>query len=173
MDNNSTKKGLATVLGTAAVLLLSFNAAAGAAAEPSITDEQKQAQEGTTMPGIETGYTSSLTEESQLHSTELSQDTSPGAFMSGDQLTWRVFADVSAPDGIATMPSRFTKATLNDLEQQLSGLAGTPGVFFGFGYRADTDTVLVTGNLPLGLLPSDAVSGGALVHEYTTDGGRE
>lgn len=172
MIRNRTRS-TAAVLGTATVLALSLGGISPASAEPPTTDEQKNAQEATPTPGGGTGYASSLTEEAALRDGQLPADTSPGAFLDGDRLIVRVFADAQAPEGVLAVPSRFTRATLVNLEQQLANLATISGVFYGFGYRADTDSVFVTGNLPASALPAGALESGAITFEHTTDGGRD
>lgn len=172
--NRTPHRGVTAILSVAAALALTFGGVTSASAEPPpATDKDKLAQEGAPAPAKDTGYASSLAEEQSLRSQVLSEDVSPGAFVDGDRLVSRVYSGSKAPAGVASTPSRFTADSLDALQDKLTGLAGKDGVFFGFGYRADSDTVFVTGNLPKSALPETELRSGAIAFEYTTDGGRD
>lgn len=171
--NRTPHRRAAAILGIAAALALTFSGVTTASAESPISDKEKLAQEGTPAPSQDTGYASSLAEEAKFRSQALSEELSPGVYLAGDQVVSRIYADGKAPTDVTTTPSRFTAASLTALQDRLAGLAGKEGVFFGFGYRADSDTVVVTGNLPKSALPEAELRSGALTFEYTTEGGRE
>lgn len=157
----------------AAALIISLTSVTGASADTPTADEQKAAQETSSGAVVDSGYASSLEEEDRFRVQAVAEDVSPGAFTDGDRLVSRVYADADAPDGATTLPSRFTRASLDALQEQIAGLAGAEGIFYGFSYDAETDTVSVVGNVPQAELPAEAVRSGAISYEYTKDGGRE
>jgi len=155
------------------VLLLAMMTATSASGSPPTAEDQKKQAEAGTGGNVDTGYSSSLDEEKRFAGQAVSDKVSPGAFAEGDQLISRIYADAAPHSGATTLPSRFTRKALEDLQACLTELAGAPGVFFGFSYDAKTDTVVVEGNIPQADLPADAVRAGRISYTYTRDGGRD
>lgn len=163
---------LTAMLSLVAGVALCLGPAPVASADPTDPEQQKLAQEGGSPPAKDTGYASSLAEEELLRSAALPESISPGVSVQGGTVVNRVFADASAPSPGA-QPSRFTAASLAALQQELTQLAGQEGVFFGFGYRADSDSIEVTGNIPRSRLPQAALESGAITYQQVSTGGRQ
>lgn len=172
MSPRSHRKTVA-MLGVAAALALPCLTVSNASAEPPTSDEEKLAQEENRTPSRDTGYASSLDEETKLREQQLSQDISPGRYLASDQFVYRIYADAKAPPNRATLPSRFTAASLAALKKELANLAGQKGVFFGFAYDAESDAVVVKGNLSRSALPQEELRSKAVTLDFTNDGGRE
>ncbi|MDR0417181.1 MAG: hypothetical protein LBH76_07715 [Propionibacteriaceae bacterium] len=173
MAHGNLNRQLLVAAALAAALVSSTVGGVGAAAQPLSGDQQKLAQAPEPGPPFSADYASSPDEEERRRAQAWPDGLSPGAFADAERWVSRVFADVVAPPAAETLPSRFTETSLEALQGRLADLAGPDGVFFGYSYDAETDSVFVTGHLPEAALPSAALQSGALVYEYAADGGRD
>lgn len=122
-------------------------------------------------PAASYGRASTLAEETNLRqvASALPVSESPGLFSGADgQAVVRVFNDRSlraANDRVSSLQattrmSQFTSATLNALSQQLRNASRRAGVSYHFFYDAESDRVVVSGNLQPSELPTAAVRTG-------------
>ncbi|MBK7820041.1 MAG: hypothetical protein IPJ61_02935 [Tessaracoccus sp.] len=158
----------------AVALGLSVFVVTDAVAETGPDELEKLAQEAAPAHADgDYGRSSSLEEEERLRAAALPEAVSPGFYLEGDEIVVRIYSDVEAPAVESrTVPSRFTRASLEALKTSVAGLAGAEGVYFGLWYDAERDLVQVSGNLSEDALPEEPLRLGELRLETTEGGGR-
>ncbi|MFT3888680.1 MAG: hypothetical protein QM713_11040 [Arachnia sp.] len=169
---NSTRRALAPIL-LAALLATSACAGVAVPASPPPTAPTTASSGEKTSDAGDEDDDGALEQEQRLREAALPESISPGAFLDGDTLVSRIYADAHAPEGACdVLPSRFTRDALNALSAAVTSGSHAEGTFFGIYYDAQSDTLHVTGNITEDSLPQDALARGELTYEYAAEGGR-
>lgn len=164
-----------------AVTLAAIFGAAGTATGAGSTDDAKIARLGSARSSPTVGRASSLAEESALRTLarSVSGADSPGLFTTdAGQPMVRIFAGHSTAatravvqsHRAASQNSRFTPQAMKSLMRGLESASRRAGVSYEFHYDAQSDSILVTGNLDPSELPAAALGSGLVRLVKTTEG---